>query len=452
MSSVARARWLEAGGKAPDDWDFYSIEELLATPKSIAVGVMYPGQNTPGGVPLVKVADVKAGRVTDRPNFSISVAKDEEYKRTRLVGNELLITLVGNPGDCVLVKPHMIGWNVARAIAMVRFRDPNLREWVRYSLLSRPAQNFLSSRFNTTVQKTLNLKDVRELGIPIPAEGIRQRITSFLTSLDDQIELNREINTTLESMAQALFKSWFVDFDPVIDNALAAGNDIPEPLQAKAERRKSLGDKRKPLPDGLQQQFPDRFVFTEEMGWVPEGWRVQSLEAFIELAYGKSLPAKIRVEGLVPVYGSGGVSGTHNEALVQGPGIVVGRKGTVGSLYWIEGPFFPIDTVFYVVPKTDEIPLYWIYQALQQIDIQSMGADSAVPGVNRNTLYASKVVCPDSCILNSYWKVLCVLVERESAIEGENLSLSKLRDTLLPKLLSGELQVPDAEKLVAEAV
>ncbi|MCV5111588.1 restriction endonuclease subunit S, partial [Escherichia coli] len=86
----------------------------------------------------------------------------------RLNGTELLITLVGNPGDCVVVEPYMAGWNAARALAVVRLKDTGLREWLKYILLSKPAKHLIDARLNTTVQKTLNLKDIRELGIPIP--------------------------------------------------------------------------------------------------------------------------------------------------------------------------------------------------------------------------------------------------------------------------------------------
>lgn len=330
--------------------------------------------------------------------------------------------------------------------------DPSKLDYrfLKYVLLAE-RRSFLRFSSGTTHQ-TIYFPEVKAFHVCLPPLDEQTQIAHILGTLDDKIELNRQINTTLESMAQALFKSWFVDFEPVIDNALAAGNDIPDALQAKAAKRKALGAKRKALTDGIQQQFPDRFVFTEEMGWVPEGWESTSLKTIVELAYGKSLPAKNRVEGDIPVYGSGGVAGAHNEALVQGPSIVVGRKGTVGSLYWVDGPFFPIDTVFYAVPQRQGIPLYWIYQALQQIDIQSMGADSAVPGVNRDTLYSSGIVVPDLMILEHYWTTLSGLVNKQQRTIEQNRSLAKLRDTLLPKLLSGELRIPEAEKQLAEAL
>jgi type I restriction enzyme S subunit len=298
---------------------------------------------------------------------------------------------------------------------------------------------------------TLNRNHLSSVSVKLRSRSDEDVIAHILGTLDDKIELNRQMNETLEAIAQALFKSWFVDFGPVIDNALAAGNEIPEPLQARVEKRQALGDQRKPLAPEIQSLFPDRFVFTDEMGWVPEGWEVKLVGDVLELAYGKSLPATKRIDGKFPVYGSGGVSGYHNECLVKGPGVVVGRKGTVGSLYWAEQDFFPIDTVFYVVNKSSA-PLYWLYQTLALHDIKSMGADSAVPGVNRNAVYNKTMVIPSSEILDEYLASLGPINARRSELTSQSKTLADLRDALLPKLLSGELRIPDVEKQVAEAL
>ncbi|RDH82034.1 MAG: restriction endonuclease subunit S [endosymbiont of Escarpia spicata] len=330
---------------------------------------------------------------------------------------------------------------------------------------SRAVPKFLYYFFKSHIGKYELLKNASQVGTPgigqpltslkgiklnLPPLGFQNLVADILTSLDDKIELNRQMNATLEAMAQALFKSWFVDFDPVIDNALAAGRSIPEPLHARAEVRAALGDKRKPLPEAIQKQFPSRFVFSDEMGWVPEGWGVNAIGDVLELAYGKSLPATKRIDGNVPVYGSGGVSGYHNEKHAIGPGVVVGRKGTVGSLHWVEEDYFPIDTVFYVVEKID-IPLFWIYQALQRLDIKSMGADSAVPGVNRNAIYARCFILPPNDLFNTYLLQIEAINTKRRSLELQNVSFSCLRDTLLPKLLSGQLRIPDAEAAVGAA-
>jgi len=289
---------------------------------------------------------------------------------------------------------------------------------------------------------------VRDLNIPPLPE--QRAIAHILGSLDDKIELNRRMNETLEAMAQALFKSWFIDFDPVIDNALAAGNVIPEELQPRAALRESLGDARKPLPEEIHDLFPSEFDFTKEMGWIPRGWNITQIGEMLELAYGKALAAKVREPGPYPVYGSGGIGGYHKEAIVEGPGIIVGRKGTVGSVYWESDDFFPIDTVFFVKLKKN-VPLYWVYQNLLQMDIASLGADSAVPGVNRNSIYSKKWILPSEQILSIYWMQLSPLTQKKWDLADQNRSLESLRDTLLPKLLSGEIRIPEAEKLV-EAV
>ena len=274
-------------------------------------------------------------------------------------------------------------------------------------------------------------------------------------------QLNRQTNQTLEAMAQALFKSWFVDFDPVIDNALAAGHEIPEPLQARAEQRKALlaGDvsddaspeRVQPLPASIRQLFPNRFVRDAEKGWIPEGWERKSIGSILDLAYGKSLPAKDRVPGPFPVYGSGGVSGFHSSPLCRAPGVVVGRKGTVGSVYWVSSDFYPIDTVFFVKLK-EELPLYWVYKKLTYMDIASLSADSAVPGVNRNAILSMNWVIPTEQVLNEYLSLVESNITQVSQLNDQNESLTKLRDTLLPKLISGELRLPETQKLMEETV
>jgi len=153
------------------------------------------------------------------------------------------------------------------------------------------------------------------------------------------------------------------------------------------------------------------------------------------------------VHGQFPVYGSGGVTGFHNEHIVQGPGIIVGRKGTVGSAYWEERNFFPIDTVFYVNIKT-LLPLYWVFLRLSLMDIQKLGADSAVPGVNRNSVYAQTWTIPADKIMERFQAISDGFLRQAEENRRQINNLSKTRDTLLPKLISGELPIPDVETLL----
>lgn len=114
----------------------------------------------------------------------------------------------------------------------------------------------------------------------------------------------------------------------------------------------------------------------------------------VQFVYGKGLPARDRKSGAVPVYGSGGIVDTHNQALVQGPGVVVGRKGTIGSVYWTDRDFYPIDTTYYVVPKTEDTRLRYIYYLLKTLPLARMNTDVAVPGLNRSNALQLKVSIP----------------------------------------------------------
>jgi len=189
----------------------------------------------------------------------------------------------------------------------------------------------------------------------------------MLGALDDRIALLRETNATLEVVAQALLMSWFVDFDPV---------------HAKMERR---------VPEGMDETtaalFPDEME-QSELGAAPGGWQSKRLGDFIDLVYGKALKADVLELGGVPIYGSGGIIGWHSTALVGTPSIVMGRKGTVGSLYWESRPFFAIDTVFYVKSR---LPLTYGYYLLQTLGLSDMNTDAAVPGLNRENVYRLKV-------------------------------------------------------------
>jgi type I restriction enzyme S subunit len=215
---------------------------------------------------------------------------------------------------------------------------------------------------------------VREIDIPDSTE--QKAIAHILGSLDDKIELNRQMNETLESMAQALFKSWFVDFDPVIDNALAAGNPIPDEFAERAERRTPSPPA--PLPEGegstsplplgedlgegealagntkqdvdskntsnkIQTQFPSEFGYTEEMGWIPKGWGVSDVSSEYNTVGGATPSTKnpdFWEDGDIYWTTPKDLSGNQSKVLFE-----TGRKITKLGLKKISSGLLPIDTV-----------------------------------------------------------------------------------------------------------
>ena len=282
----------------------------------------------------------------------------------------------------------------------------------------------ISQMSGTSGRQRVPLNAFTHLAIRIPPLPEQRAIAHILGTLDDKIELNRRMNATLEAMARAIFKDWFVDFGPT---------------RAKAE------DCAPYLAPELWNLFPDTLDDEDK----PIGWEVHRLADYLELIYGKSLPAKRRNPGPVAVYGSGGLMGRHDAALIQGPAVIVGRKGTVGSLYWEDGPVFPIDTVFYV--RTRMGSLLFNYHLLASQPLSDMNTDAAVPGLNRNNAYRLEFPNPGARLVSAFGEIAGFLWKRRRSNLQKTNALTQTRDLLLPKLISGEIRLRDAEKMV-EAV
>jgi type I restriction enzyme S subunit len=194
--------------------------------------------------------------------------------------------------------------------------------------------------------------------------------------------------------------------------------------------------------------FPDRFEVSD-LGEVPFGWKTGTIGDLLVLVYGRALKAGDRRPGSVPVYGSNGQVGWHDQATAPGPGIIVGRKGNPGTVTWAPTDFFVIDTAFYVVPNSTRQSLHFIYHVLRTHDLSSLAADSAVPGLNRNLAYMSPQIVPPPVLLETFEMISQPLSARVASSDQECRSLADLRDALLPRLLSGQLTVTKPERFVA---
>ncbi len=477
MSSTLRLFWEAAGGNVPEHWEFKTIDELLEHPKAISVGVMYPGSDTDGGVPLIKVSDVKNGAIASRPSFCISNKVDEEYKRTRLNGSELLLTLVGNPGDCVIVTDEMCGWNVARALAVIRLKDTQLRSWIRYVLASKPAQHLIEARLNTTVQKTLNLKDVREIGIPIPPREERDSITKVIDLIEKNTLLNTQINQTLESIAQVIFKSWFVDFDPVRAKIAAKqeGKD-PELAAMCAISGKNEEELQQMSEDDFAELqasaalFPDELV-ESELGDVPKGWDKYSLSKMITLIGGgtpkRSEPnywngdifwfsvKDVPNEGEVFVITTQekiselGLNKSSTKLLPVGTTIITAR-GTVGKIALV-GYEMAMNQSCYGVQGINGVRQFMTYYLIKNaVEVLKKNTHGAVfDTITQSTFDTVTSIKPSIEMMDLFESKVEKIMGHIKNNLYENNSLIALRDTLLPKLLSGELDVSGVQDEVA---
>ena len=450
MSSELRSLWESAGGHVPKDWSLVPLEALLRDNKSIAVGVMYPGEHTPGGIPLIKVGDIKDGSIPVRPSYCISAETNQEYRRTQLSGDELLITLVGNPGECVVVRPEMVGWNPARAIAAIKLKDTELRTYLKAVLESSAGKHLIDSVLNTTVQKTLNLKDIRRLPIPMPDRATIAAISQMSELFSNRITLLRETNATLEAIAQALFKSWFVDFDPV---------------RAKMEGRTPEG-----MDEATAALFPDGFE-TSELGEMPRGWQLAPLSQAFEinpsrkLKKGEAAPyvdmASVETQGhavssvVSREMGSGSkfVNGDTLLARIT-PCLENGKTAFVDCLP--EGVTGWGSTEFVVLRPKPPLPVYFGYllcrhQAFREFAIQSMSGTSGRQRIQNDVLGRFPIAIPSTDIAEAFADVVSAVQQKIAANHAQAQTLSTLRDTLLPRLISGQLRLPEAQTLFEES-
>ncbi|MGL5667625.1 MAG: restriction endonuclease subunit S [Shewanella sp.] len=411
------------------------------------------------GYPVIRGSNLSVGLDEFKDQDFVYVPEDvfQRLSRSECVAGDIIFTKKGTLGQTGLICPHHRFDSYLLSSNQMRLRVDTkkaLPEYVYYWVSSQKAINKLLKDSECTGVPKINLAYLKSFPITLPSLVTQRNIIDVLGVINNKITLNRQINQTLEQMAQALFKSWFVDFDPVVDNALDAGffdqnSDLPEELLRRAEQRKIVRVQSdfKPLPAETRLLFPAAFEECEEPslglgGWVPKGWGVKRIDDILDLAYGKALKKTDRIAGNYPVYGSGGVDGSHVNSLVSGPGIIVGRKGTVGSLYWECRDFYPIDTVFYVIPK-GEITLSYCYELLKTLGLRLMNTDAAVPGLNRNNVYRLLTVIPDIKLVGALSNILDEYRHRMTVSEKEISTLEDLRDTLLPKLISGELRLSD---------
>jgi type I restriction enzyme, S subunit len=372
---------------------------------------------------LAEIADFRNGKAISPEKYT-QVGKYPVYgsngqiARTDEVLSQDPAIVIGRVGaycGCVHFAPHA-SWVTDNAIIASPKAGNDLR-YLFYLLGSLQLERTAIGSAQPLMTQG-GLKVVKTKVPPLPEQ---KAIVAILGSLDDKIELNRRMNATLEAMARALFQSWFVDFDPV---------------RAKMDGRAPVG-----MDAETAALFPDSF----EDSNLPLGWSEKRVNEIMVLSYGKALKSTSRVNGNVPVYGSGGLTGCHDQPLVAGPSVIVGRKGTVGSLFYEDRPFYPIDTVFYVQPIE---PLTFCFYLLQTLGLSNMNTDAAVPGLNRENVYRLAIAWAGNPIIKAFDDLVTPIRDAIFSNKKESVSLVSLRDSLLPQLLTGHLSVSTSNKFI----
>jgi type I restriction enzyme, S subunit len=440
----------------PPDWAYAPLDSC-SQPNSVTYGVVQPGSALQAGKPLIRVNNFRDTRIDLSDVMYIAPEIEAKYSRTRLKGGEVLVTVVGTVGQVAVVQSCFAGFNVARAVAVIHPLPHIAPEWIALCLRSPLSQHLLGSRANTTVQTTINLKDLRALPIPLPPEGERRTIAEFVGALDDRITLLRETNATLEGIAQALFKSWFVDFDPV--------------------RAKMQGSAPEGMDEATAALFPDSLE-ESTLGLVPRGWHLmpfgQLLSHTIGGDWGSDIPDETKdarvaiIRGTdIPDLQSGAnsrvpVRYTSHKKLstrkLEDGDIVLEVSGgskdqptgralylTAGLLGQFDCPVEPASFCRLLRPNSKDIGvllgqhLTYIYAQGKTWEYQNQST-----GISnfQTTHFLEKelVVVPSEDVLATFAETIRPMVDRSHLTQIQ--TLATLRDTLLPRLISGQLRLP----------
>lgn len=373
------------------EWKTYRLSELIhlvggGTPKTTVT------EYWNGEIPWLSVVDFGKGiKKVYQTEKSITEKGLNESSTKILKEGQIIISARGTVGElAVLGRDMAFNQSCYGIYANDKTENNFLYYLLKYSI-GKIKKNTHGAVFDTITKQTFD-----NIEVAIPESKVTQtQIAQILSSLDDKIELNLQMNQTLEAMAQAIFKEWFVDFNfPGFDGELV---------------------------DGL-----------------PKGWRIEKLANVCTVKYGKD--HKHLDDGDIPVYGSGGIMRYAEKALYEKESILIPRKGTLTNLFYVTEPFWSVDTMFYTIINEDCIRKYLFY-LLKTLNLASMNVGSAVPSLTTEVLNKIDIVVPEYGLLQEFENSISTFYSKMDVNNQQIKSLTQTRDTLLPKLMSRQLEI-----------
>lgn len=334
------------------------------------------------GIPLITAKIVKAGRLLE-PNEFIA---EEDYDSWMTRGfpeiNDLVITTEAPLGEVALIKNKNVA--LAQRIITIQTKKKLCDSiFLKYFFQSNVGQNVLQSRASGTTVEGIKAAVLKKIEILLPSLPEQKRISETLTSLDDKIDLLHRQNKTLEALAETLFRQWFVE---------------------EAE----------------------------------DSWEETSLQELVIVKYGKD--HKKLNDGTIPTYGSGGLMRYVDRPLYWNESVLVPRKGSLNNVMYIDEPFWTVDTMFYTEMKKPNIAKY-VYHFLRRQDLASMNVGSAVPSMTTEILNNMTLMIPKESVFTEFESIVSKLYKKIKSNTKQFKTLTQLRDTLLPKLMSGEIRL-----------
>ena len=411
------------------------------------------------GIPWVKISDASSAGSRFIERTSEYIRPDARSKSVSVYPGDLILSNSATPGIPMFMGIEACihdGWLLLR-----NFR--NLDKLFAYYLLlhERPA---LIEQGSGSVFTNLKTEILKKHRFRLPPLHEQRAIAHILGTLDDKIELNRRMNETLEQMARAIFKAWFVDFEPV---------------RAKMSGRWKIGQSLPGLPSHLWDLFPDRLV-NSELGEIPSGWQVGKLGDALEKLVSGSRPVGGAVDKGIPSVGAENIIGLgkydfskekyvpaeffdnlqRKGAAIRPGDVLLYKDGAqIGRKTYFDCGFPHVqcavnEHVFIIRskhPYKQRYLYFWLDQDWMTKEIMNLNSNSAQPGINQQAVRSLPFLNPPYSVLEAFDQLLKPLIDRIFRTCFESRTLAALRDALLPKLISGEIRVKDVERFIKEA-
>jgi type I restriction enzyme S subunit len=475
--------WFRRGRVMSADWPLVELSELV---KDLTVGFVgsMTQEYVEKGVPFFRSKNIKPYDLEWADIKYVSRQFHEKLKKSSLAPGDVVIVRTGTPGTACVI-PESVEEANCSDVVIARVNDKKLSAYYLSYFMNSVAVHQVSSHLVGAVQQHFNVGSAKKIKIPLPSRDEQEEIVTVLKTLDDKLKLNRQINQTLEEMAQAIFKSWFVDFEPV--KAKANGQN-PERAAMCAISGKTDAQLDNLPPDHLNQLrntaalFPDELT-DSELGPIPKGWEVERMKKLAEIITKGTTPRKPDVlkavdPAIIPfikvkdITDSGEIlrasletipESIHKKALkrsiLKTNDLLFSIAGTIGRVSLVEKALHNSNTnqaVAFIRLKDIENHLWLSLQTLKSRRIQDEIASKVVQGVQANASLANigdiKVLVPSKNLLAAWNKVIAPINSQKIGLSQQIRHLAQLRDTLLPKLLSGEISVGSAQSTIEEAV
>lgn len=393
--------------------------------RKIGYGIVQPGQNILHGVPVIKVNNLIAGLHSKGELDVTTKENDEKYSRTRLEGGELIVSVVGTVGKTAIVPKSFRGCNLVRAVAMIDIKENWLSRWVKYYIDSPAGQAYIEQNLNTTVQATLNIKTLVDMPIPFLKEDEMRKIVTILEAIDKKIECNQQINENLLEQIRTLCTAWLSDYKP-FDGAIPS-DWVETPLSDIAEFVSGYSYKGSELTDSTIAMATIK-NFDRKGGFKLDGYK--------EIIPSSKLKESQHAELFDTLV-------AHTDLTQNAE--VIGNAEPVMSKSGYDDIVFSMDLVK-VLPKKENVSKFLLAAILQDKKFKAhcLGYvnGTTVLHLSKKALPEYKLFLPsDLSKLRPLDEIVTTLYKQISSNISENTYLEELRVALLPKLISGELDV-----------